>query len=1214
MVFSRNKKDIWQAFVHRGRILTLVLLFTTAAVGAANVASAQETGKRISIRLENVSVLDALREINRLSGNVVVFRSEEVEKESKRVSLDMQDAPVADVVKAALKGTSLNLIERDGRIVVVPQQLESIVKGSVHDESQQPLPGVTVLIKGTTIGTATNEQGEFSLPLPNDKDAVLIFSFVGMETEEFKYAGQKEIKVTMYEDANEMAEVVVTGYQVLDKRTLTSSISTIQAKDLEKIGTLTVDQMLEGKVPGLMITNLSATPGAAAKVRVRSSGTFTGTREPLWVIDGIVYEDPVPLSPSEINSLDNVNLIGNAITGLNPSDIESINILKDASATAIYGTRAANGVIVITTRRGKEGPAVVTYSGSVNFVDRPRYKDFNLMNSKERIDVSREIYERGMGYPSDNNLYTPLAYEKALQDYWKHGNFAAFQKEVSRLECLNYDWFGKLYRTAINQTHSVNISGGTKNLRYYFSIGYDNQKGAEKGVDLERITTRANIDVNIRKNVILQFGMDGSVQKANYNHSSINIFNEAYNMSRAVEATDENGELIYVTRSLGNFNGTQEFGRYNVLNEQANSKRKIDNKAYNFNVTLNWDIIKGVKFTSRFAYRNTTNITEEWIKSNTFYMAQLRSYDEFNDDIKNETLQQYSLAPFGGIFSGGQTTQESMSIRNQLNLVKVLNEDHVFNLNIAQEASTTKYKGATGWQAPGYNHDGGRKFIALPDLQGSAGTSGVEDYTYQSVLKWFTQSGANGHSVYPSVVDNLSNMLSWTGIFTYSYADKYVANFNLRSDGSNTFGQYERYKFKPSWSVSARWNIHKEGFMAKTEKINELALRASYGFRGTTPSASPYLTLMNYGQNTAMYLPETTADLYDFPNANLRWEKTATLNTGIDFSLFDNRLSGAVEYAYSKSTDLLLSRPVSLVNGTASQLYNGGSKEDHTFEFDVRGEVIRTKAARWNVNFNLTRIKENILTGTNVIPGQVSISDYLNGTIMMAGFPVDGFFSYKFGGLDEEGYPTFPELFETYGSEYEKLQNILEYTGNRQPKFYGGFGTEVAYKGFTLSANFNYKIGQKVRLLNLYYNSQQMPLSGDNLNSEFVNRWRKPGDEKYTDIPVLSTDPKTVISGDVGGLYLPSNPTSSLWSLYDLSNIRTRRGDFIRWQSLTLSYSCPQAFLENIGLRSAIIRLQMQNLAVWALDKDLKGQDPEQVMNIGLPVLPSYNLGLTISF
>ena len=217
----------------------------------------------------------------------------------------------------------------------------------------------------------------------------------------------------MYEEMQTLEDVVVTGYQVIDKRKLTSAISTVRAEELDRMGALTVDQMLEGKAPGLMIVNVSAQPGAASKMRVRAGGTFTGTREPLWVIDGVVYEDPVPLSAADINSLDQINLIGNAISGLNPQDIAQIDVLKDASATAIYGTRAANGVIVVTTKRGKSGSLYLNYSGTVSIVDRPRYSDFQLMNSKERIDVSREIVQRNLHYPDEVRSF--VGYEGALK-------------------------------------------------------------------------------------------------------------------------------------------------------------------------------------------------------------------------------------------------------------------------------------------------------------------------------------------------------------------------------------------------------------------------------------------------------------------------------------------------------------------------------------------------------------------------------------------------------------------------------------------------------------------------------------------------------------------------------------------------------------------------------------------------------------------------------
>lgn len=1193
-------------------------------------ASVEAQLQTVSLRLKNTSVSEVIRELKRQTNLDFFFSNQEVNVNQK-VTLDVRQAKLGDVL-TQIFGAGFQFEFMDDMVIIglarnpsaLPQQKEMMVEGQVTDMHGEALPGVSVTLKGTTIGVATDEKGYYKISFPDVKDIVLVFTFVGMDKKEIKYAGQKVQNVVMSEQESQLDEVVVTGYQVIDKRSLTSSISTIKADQLEKIGVLTIDQMLEGKTPGLMITNLTTTPGAAAKIRVRAGGTFTGTREPLWVIDGVIYEDPVPLSASDINSFDNISLIGNAITGLNPQDIEQVDVLKDASATAIYGTRAANGVIVVTTKRGKSGASSVSYSGSLNVVDRPHYSDFDLMNSKERIDVSREIHDKGLGYPSDNMLYTPLGYEKALSTYWKDGNFNRFQNEVTRLEKLNYDWFKQLYRPAVNQTHSVNISGGSDKIRYYFSVGYDNQLGTEKGVNLDRLTTRTNIDVDLRKNVLVSFGVDGSVQKAKYNHSSINMFNEAYYTSRAVEATDEDGELLYTDRLIRD-NGYYisprlEFGRYNVLNEQNNSSRKITNKAYNFKISLDWTIVRGIKLSSRFSYRNTTNITEEWIKENTFYIANLRGYDEFREDIDDLLLKKYSLVPFGGIYSGGQTSQEAMSVRNQVNFVKTLNDKHVFNLNVAQEASSTVYKGADNWEAPGYNHDQGRSFIRLTDFFSLDGqTSGVENFLYQSMAKWFTTQ-ARPHSIYPTITDRTTNIMSWIGIFTYSFADRYVANFNLRSDGSNTFGQYERYKFRPAWSASARWNIHNEMFMKKLDAINELALRVSFGFRGTSPNATPYLTIANYGRS-AFFSPENTAKVQSYPNANLRWEKSQTLNAGLNFSFFQNRLSGALDYAYSKNTDLLLTRPVSLVNGITQQLYNGGSKDDHTFELDLRAEVIKTKDFRWNMNFNLTRMKENITQGTNVIAGQIQMADYLNGTIMMKGFPVDGFFSYRFGGLDEKGLPQFPELFKTYDTEYEKLQNVLVYEGNRMPKVYGGFGTEIGFKGFVLSANFTYKAGQKVRLLELYKDGQQMPLSGDNMRGEFANRWRQQGDENLTSIPALSTDP-LLIYGEggttdrvVGSSFLPAGGySSSLWKVYDLSNERTAKGDFIRWQSLTLSYRCPEKFLQSIGFKALLVRFQVQNVCVWTFDKKLKGQDPEQVKNIGIPALPSYNIGLNFSF
>lgn len=1211
-----------RTFMRKSLLLCLLWLACPTLLNAA------QQGK-ITIDLHDATYSEFFLAIEKLSDYSFIYNTQDIDKLGKR-NFQFIDFELENILDECFKNIGYSWQLEDKHVVIVKeiqkQEVKSTkAKGIVLDEKGEPIVGVTIRIQGTTYGTTTNLDGKFELEVPAEADIVLIFSFVGMKEEKVKFVGQKEVKVTMYEDVQALDDVVVTGYQVIDKRKLTSAISTIKAEDLDRMGALTVDQMLEGKAPGLMIMNISAQPGAATKMRVRSGNTFTGTREPLWVIDGVIYEDPVPLTAAEINSLDNVNLIGNAITGLNPQDIAQIDILKDASATAIYGTRAANGVIVVTTKRGKSGSLSLSYNGSLSIVDRPRYSDLNLMNSKERVDVSREIAQKNLYYPS--TIFQYVGYEGALRRYYmREIDFSQFQQEVARLETMNTDWFGELYRTALTHSHGVNLSGGTDKIRLYAGLNYDDQRGTEINVGLYRISGRINTDFNLRKNVLISLGLSGSSQKATYNHSAYSVFNEAFNMSRAIPAYDEKGELYYIDRIFkANNTGDYHYAKYNILNELANSRRTVLNKDFNIRASVDWEIIKGLKIRSQFSYRNTSNMTEEWIGAKTYYMATWRTYENITDRDE-EAIRKRARVPFGGIYSGGNTSQEAVSISTQINFNKSIAEHHHFNLNIGQEASSTSYDGAENWMAPGYNHEQGRSFIAIPDFYMNSNTN-IKDLKYPYMLQWFCD-GSYGFNVYPTITDRVSNFISVFGIFNYSYDDRYIFNFNIRSDGSNTFGQYQRYKFRPAWSTSVRWNIHSEPFMAgaSSSYMDELALRFSYGFRGNPPSASPYLTIQRYGQSNPDVAPEYTSELASFPNANLKWERTQTINLGLNHSWFGGRISGALDYSYSKSVDLLLTRPVSLVNGSSYQMYNGGSKNDHTFELNLLTQNIKTKNFQWNMNFNITKIKERILRGSKEDVELDSVEDFLNGSIYLKDFPIDGFYSYRFAGLSKDGLPTF-EGFETDESLvnrdgywdtrtiYAQLQKALVYEGSRLPSFYGGFGTEFRYKNITLSANFSYKIGQKVRLLEMYNGNQTMPMPEQNMSGEFNDRWRKPGDEAFTDIPCLSNAaliPSQTVEEKVSYHILPWN--RSYWWAYDQSNVRTAKGSYIRWQTLTLNYTLPDRYVKRLGASNVRIGMQVQNLGVLTFDKKLKGKDPEQVRSVGMPLLPSYNFNLSFSF
>ncbi|OMP30162.1 SusC/RagA family TonB-linked outer membrane protein [Mangrovimonas sp. DI 80] len=1212
--------------------ISIILIFS--AVFSINAATYSQS-KQVSLNLNNVSFSKLFEEIRKQTDYSFFFNDEKI-NELDNISVNKTNISVKDLLDEVLVGTNLSYKLVDGVIVIVennkvaPPQNAIEISGTVIDgANSMPIPGANVLVKNSRLGAVTDFDGNFKIKVPSSP-VTLIFSYLGYATKEIEFTESKEnVVIKLEPEILDLEEVVITGYQVIDKRELTSSIASIEEEELNISGAISVEKMLEGKATGMSVSNLSSTPGAAAKIRIRGGSTFTGNQSPLWVVDGVIYEDPVPLSADQINSFDNINIIGNALTGINPSDIAKLDILKDASATAIYGTRAANGVIVITTKRGKQGTPTLTYSGNYSIVQAPRYSDFNLMNSKERIDVSREMSERNLGYSSTYDNVDRLGYEGALMNLWDGTyNFQEFQNQVNYLETLNSDWFDELYSNAITQRHSISASGGGENVRYYFSLGYDDQEGTEKNVDLNRITARSNLDIDLRDNVVLGLRLSGAIQKAKYNHTSFNAFDEAYYTSRTIPIYDEDGNYFYQSKRILSDSYGVEYANYNVLSEMDNSERNITNKSLDIVASLRWDILKNLRFNSQVSYRNTTNLTEQWITEDTYYIAGLRTYDAFENLIEDR-VNLSSLAPFGGVYSGGMVSQDSYSITNQLNYNFSLADKHSFNINLGQEARSVNYWGATGFTVPGYNHYQGRGFVALPRVSvtpNEDGTYSILDYgsyDYDAMINWLTSTGSN--SVYPSITDRVQNNLSVFGILNYVYDRRYVLNFNARSDGSNTFGQYERYKFKPTWSASARWNIHNEKFMENSYGIDELALRASYGVRGTMPNATPYLIISNYGKNNAIYYPENTASLSQFPNANLRWEKTSTTNIGLNYSLLEGKISGAIDYAYSKSTDLLQNRPVSLVNGSSVQTYNSGSKDVNSFEFAIRTINLKLKDLQWSTNFNFSYDRDRVLSGfeEGAQSGGLTVRDYLAGNIYRAGFPTNGFFSYQFDGLTEEGLPTFKHLVEENMTAEEQLEAALVYEGSRTPQFYGGFGTQIRAGNFTLSANFTYKLGYKTRLLGLYNGNQNLPLPYENMHADFNDRWRQPGDEAITNIPGISNHNQTFTSNftadGYGTVYVTNygkvvpEGTNSWW-MYDNSDARVVKADHIRFQSLTLSYNVPDRLFTGSGIKHLNLSVQGSNLSYFAFDKDLRGQDPEQVSGIGLPTLPTYSLSLNMSF
>lgn len=1093
------------------------------------------------------------------------------------------------------------------------------IKGRVIDENGEPLPSarITVFMKdGESTMSVTDHEGTFSIA-SSGKEVSIVVSYVGYkDNKQLIKKGKWDYSFNMKPDEALLNEVVVTGYNTIDKRKLTSSITTITKEDLDFKGALSVDQMLEGKVAGLLTLTTSATPGAAPSMRLRGTTTFTGTREPLWVIDGVIYENPVPVSADEINSLDNINIIGNAISGLNPQDIERIDVLKDASATAIYGTRAANGVIVVTTKSGEIGKTSVNYSFNAQAQLRPLYSDFNLMTSKQRIDVSREIMDKGLFFETMPERY---GYEGAMMNYWdKNITFDEFKQQVSQMEANNTDWFGALYRNSFSQTHSVSLSGGVSGTRYYASLGYDSDNGAERGTNLQRITARMNLTTHLADNITIDFRLSGSQQDANYNSPSYSAFDEAYYTNRIFPCYNADGSYSYIKTLIkeDQTTGQNIYGNYNILHELANSGQSIKNKSLNLTGNLNWELMKGLRYTTTLGYTSTSNNTENWIGENTFYCAQLRGYA---DEMPRADAFMQAVLQDGGLWSGSAIDQKSYLWRNQFNYNFEIKDLHQFNFDLGHEISSTQYRGHNTGQIPGYSPEQGESFI--PVWAGSA----VDAQQYYWYLRQWFMGADNNPSAFPTITSKKNNKLSFYLTAAYTYKNYFSLNFNARNDGSNQFGQYEKAKFNPIWSASGRVNLHELPFMEKTEWLNSLSVRASYGYRGSVPNATPYLIITTPRKNSVS--GELSASIHDYPNANLGWEKTSTWNLGIDGSFLKDRINLGIDFYHSLSTDLISNRSVSLVNGTTSLYFNDGEATNTGIEFTINTLNIKTKDFRWRTSFMYSYNKNSIKRG---IISTNTYADYVNGSVVLDGNSVDGFYSYQFNGLDANGLPTFKNLTGNAANltRDQFLQTILTYSGTRTPRSYGSFSTEFAWKGLSLRAQFSCKFGYKQRLLALYENgTAALPQPQENMNADFVNRWRKTGDEANTKIPALSNASLNYRSSstmnsyndtylDVDQAYStycgPSSYTG--WYMYNNSDERVVDASHIRFRSLTLGYELPKEWLTQIKVSNCRIDFQAQNLGVWAFDSKLKGQDPDQVASIGMPVLPSFNFGIQLGF
>ncbi len=1098
----------------------------------------------------------------------------------------------------------------------VQQSTKHVVKGIVVDDAGEPLIGAAVQVKqgSRTWGGITDLDGNFSFEIPVsilETKPVMEISFVGFKKSKQNIdAKTKSYRITLSSDAA-IEEVVVTGYGNIDARKKTSAITSLKMDDILGPGMTSIEQALEGRVPDMIFMQNSGEVGATARMRIRGTSTLIGNREPLWVLDGIPLSDPVDVTTEQLNDPDYVNYIGNAISGINPEDIERIDILKDAAATALYGTRAANGVIIITTKKGHIGAPSISYSTQMKVIRRPRYTDgnINLMNSQERMQFGKDLIDLHYTFPSN---MTMVGYEGAYMDY-VNGliNRDEFQDQVTHFETVNTDWFDILSRDALTQTHTLSLSGGSEKTRYYASLGYTGEDGVVRTQYNDRYTATMNLQTDLTNSLTAKFRLNGSVSKKDYLPGEVSALDYAYNTTRALPAFNEDGSLYYYKRHAYNIgsngsNGATKYN-YNILNEINNTSQTHNSNSLiaQFDLMYRFKQLLDVNLTA--SYQRSASDNETWYGEKSNYVAQLKNGEEGDTPIPG-TAGKCEL-PYGGVLKKSNSTSENLTARLQANLRHTIGTKHLLSASLGYEVNMVRTDGYSD-EARGYFKERGMKFVNSMTPEDIA--------EFPDYAAWLAKN-------HRSVTSGKTNKLSGYLTLSYSYSDYFTLNANGRFDASNKFGSRSNEKLLPVWSVSGMFNL-KETFFKDWEFLDDMRMRASYGKTGNMVDGQTPNLLINRG-SVDTYFNEYTSTVYALPNPNLKWEQTDQVNGGIDFSFFNRRLTVGFDAYYKKTKDAFTTVNVPAINGVTAYVMNGSDITNKGFSISLSGYPIQTKDWSWFLSTHYSYVKNKV--GDDIV-NEYDIDHYLNGTAIISGESIGTFYSYKFLGLSpQDGAP----MFDDYGDRRHLLEGksledivklVLVNSGSREPKFSGAFFSTLKWKQLTLSTSFNYSLGSKIRMFSLYSDILGGISSENNVRKEFVERWQVPGDEKRTNYPALISPGSDAYQSY--RYHWSSNAESAqqgfksfaknVWTMYDQSDIRVVSGNYLRLSQLSIRYQFPSQMLKKTPFKNLSMDFSTNNVFTLCSSK-LKGQDPSQsgfAANTVLSIRPSYTFGLRVSF
>ena len=1113
-------------------------------------------------------------------------------------------------------------------LLALAQQTRQIT-GQVLDRADgTPLVGATVFIAPEETqaknynpqGTIVYEQGRFAFKLPVSVKKVVV-SYLGYEAQTIDISGKSNFTIYLSATESKMDAVVVTGYQRIEKRKLTSSIANVKMADIARDGVASVDEMLSGSIAGLTSTPTTGAPGGASKVKIRSTVTLNGNTDPLWVLDGMPLEGND--IPSDWSSKENVdNLYNMSIAGLNPADIEDITVLKDAAATAIYGARAANGVIIITTKKGRRNQATrVNVSASLFVTDRPNLDKLNLMNASQKVDLELALAANGrLNYLSGMGGVARILDQAGERAALVGGGFSALSPEtqsaINALRKNGTDWGKEIYQVALNQQYSISISGGGNKASYYFSGGYYNEQGTTVGTGFERLNLTLKTDYDLLKN--LRFGTSVFVgQNKNDSYvSDTDVFTNPSRYTRTVNpylnAYNPDGSYLYDPDMTARQRDSDVLD-YNYFEERNNTEYTLKTRSIKTIFDLDYQPVKGLRLYTQFGLQVDNSMTEKMAQENSYFT---RKY------ARNSVVDGVRYMPEGGVIQNWNSDMSQYNWKAQIEYSGTFAKKHELDLMAGMEMRGTTN---TTIHTKGFGYD--HKTMVTEPMPIPSGDAG-ERLANSSYFKQYQKS----------FYENRYLSYFFTG--SYTYDNRYTIFGSMRYDGTNLFGVDPKYKFNPMWSISGAWSVNHEKFLRDAKWLDNLRLRASYGAQGNIDrSTSPYIlgtwTTRNVGGSF-----EDAIFVSSPPNQNLRWETTYTWNAALDFAALENRIGFTFEIYGRNSKNLITTRPIPQETGFTSTSSNFGEMSSKGIEFTLNTVNVRTRDFRWETSINIAHNTDRV--------DKVHI-DENSYTPSKEGYSSSAVFAYKTAGLDEYGIPMFWKdgqkvslreftdfrldktdygFFVLYdpqvSTSQSAIRNNLSYIGSQNPNITGGFNNRFYYKNFDLSVSCNFVFGQLVKRTPFYSPTQTSP--GENNTTEIGQVWSP---ENTSGIyPALTGNLKpdgTTWSGwdeweanpDPYYLYnwiLEQYNSISGASLFDNLDIWYKKINYFRVNSIRLGYAFPEKITRKLHMAGLRIHFEARNPFVIASNYD--GYfDPETYGSIySQPMARTYSVGLNITF